>query len=150
MKSCSEDGYIRDKPNPGHWADLIENDSNFREELERIYNNDEIPEADDEDYTSGVLDNTHLNMGVYLPRNGRGPELPRVVKRLRDKYIITIGTANDNHILDSRIYEFEYPDGHRASLTANAISENLFEQVDNEGRQSVLLQEIVDHRVNRR
>ena len=33
MKSCSEDGYIMDKPNPNHWADLIENDSDFHEEF---------------------------------------------------------------------------------------------------------------------
>ena len=31
IKICSEDGYIEDKLNPDHWADLIENDSNFRE-----------------------------------------------------------------------------------------------------------------------
>ena len=31
MKICSEDGYIRDKPNPDRWADLIENNNNFRE-----------------------------------------------------------------------------------------------------------------------
>ena len=58
IKSYSEDGYIVDKTNPNHWADLIENDSDFHEEFERIYNNDEIPEAGDEDYTPGVLDNT--------------------------------------------------------------------------------------------
>ena len=48
MKSFSRDGYIGDKPNPDHWAELIENDSYFREEFEHIYNNDKIPEADDE------------------------------------------------------------------------------------------------------
>ena len=31
MKICSEDGYIGDKPNPDYWADLIENDIDFRE-----------------------------------------------------------------------------------------------------------------------
>ena len=56
-KSCSEDGCIGDKPNPDHLAELIENDSDFREEFEWIYNNDEITEADDEDYTPDVLDN---------------------------------------------------------------------------------------------
>ena len=33
IKSCSEDGYIGYKPNPNHWADLIENDCNSREEF---------------------------------------------------------------------------------------------------------------------
>ena len=44
----------------------------------------------------------------------------------------------------------EFLDGHKASLAANAIAENLFAQVDNEGYRTVLMQEIVDHRVNGR
>ena len=89
-------------------------------------------------------------MEVSLPRDGKGPELSRVFKRLQDKYGIPIGTANDNPILDSRIYEVEYPDGHQASLAANAISVHLFAHVDDEGHRSVLLQEIVDRHVNGR
>ena len=58
MKIRSENGYIRDRPNPDHWIDLIQNNSDFCEEFERIYNNDEIPEAGDEDYTHDVLDDT--------------------------------------------------------------------------------------------
>ena len=58
MKICIEDGYIGDKPNPNHWAELIKNDTDFREEFEIIYNNVEIPEADDEEYTPDVLDYT--------------------------------------------------------------------------------------------
>ena len=148
MKSCNEAGYIGDKPNPDHWADLLENDEDFREEFTRVFNNDEIPEADD--ITPEALDDTYLKMEVALPRDGKGPELARVVKRLRDKDGIPIGTANDNPILYSRVYEVEYLDGHRASLAANTIAENLFAQVDDEGFRTLLLQEIVDHRVNGR
>ena len=101
MKICTEDGYIRDNPNPDHWEDLNENDSNFCEEFERIYNNDEIPEADDEDYTTDILDDTYFNMEVALPRDGEGLELARVVKLLQDKDGIPIGTDNYNPILDS-------------------------------------------------
>ena len=39
-------------------------------------------------------------------------------------------------------------DGHKASLSANAIAENLFAQVDDEGNRFVLFDDIVDHRVN--
>ena len=89
-------------------------------------------------------------MEVDLPRYGEGPELARFVKRLRDKDDIPIGTANDKTILDSWIYEVEYPDGHQESLAANAIDENLFSQVDNEGHRSALLKNIVYHSVNGR
>ncbi len=46
------------------------------------------------------------------------------------------------------MYEVEYVDGHKASLSANAIAENLFAQVDDEGNRFVLLDAIADHRVN--
>ena len=62
IESFCGDGYIWDKPNHDHWEDIIENDSSFCKKIERIYNNDEIPEADDEEYTPDVLDDTYLNM----------------------------------------------------------------------------------------
>ena len=80
-----------------------------------------------------VMEDTYLNMELALPRDGDGPEFARVTKRLRDNNGIPIGRAHDNPILDSRVYEVEYLDGHKASLTANAIAENIFAQVDEEG-----------------
>jgi hypothetical protein len=74
--------------------------------------------------------------------------LERVVNRMRNKDGLSIGTANDNPIMDSRLYEVEFGDGHRTSLAANAIAENLFAQVDPEGNRHVLFSEIIDHRTN--
>ena len=71
-----------------------------------------------------------------------------MTKRLRDKDGIPIGTANDNPILDSRVYEIEYLDGHKASLAANSIAENLFAQVDEGGNRHLLMDAIADHRVD--
>ena len=81
-------------------------------------------------------------MEVDFPRDGEFPELSRVIKSLRHKFGIPIGTANDKPILDSQIYEVEYSDGNRTSLAANVIAETLFAQVYDEGHRSVLLQEI--------
>ena len=39
-------------------------------------------------------------------------------------------------------------DGHKASLAANAIAENMFAQVDDEGNRFVMLESIVDHRTD--
>jgi hypothetical protein len=69
------------------------------------------------------------------------------MKRLKDKYRLPIGKANNNPILDTRMYKVEYHDGHRASLAANAIEEKMFAQVDNEGNRHVLFEEIIDHRL---
>ena len=138
--------YVGSKPDPDDWAEYMDNDEDFKEEFLRIYNDNTIPEADD--YSPDVLDDTYLNMEVALPRDDDGPEFARVTKRLRDANGIPIGTANNNPILDTRIYEVEYLDGHRASLTANTIAENIFAQIDDEGRRFVLLDSIMDHRVD--
>ena len=142
---CIDRGYAGDKPNPDDWADLLEEDEDFRDEFQKIYNNSDIEEADD--YTPEVLEDTYLNMEIALPRDDEGPEFARVTKRLRDANGIPIGTANDNPILDTRVYEVEYMDGHKASLAANAIAENMFAQVDDEGNRFVMLESIVDHRM---
>ena len=43
------------------------------------------------------------------------------------------------------MYEVEYVDGHKASLTVNAIAQNMFAQVDDEGNRHVLFDKIIDH-----
>ena len=139
-------GYIGDKPNPDDWAELFEEDEDFRDEFQKVFNNQDIPEADD--YTPEVLDDTYVNMEIALPRDGEGPEFAKVTKRLRDANGLPIGTANDNPILDTRLYEVQYLDGHKSSLAANAIAENLYAQVDDEGNRYVLLDAIADHRLD--
>jgi hypothetical protein len=138
---------VGDKPDPEHWADLIENNENFYNEFIRIVNDDELPEVDEE-FTPDMLDDMYINMELALPRDGDGPEFARVTKHLRDANRIPIGVANENPILDTHIYEVEYVDGHRASLAANAIAMNLFAQIDEEGNHHVLLEDIIDHHVD--
>ena len=143
---CPSTGYEGDKPNPADWADLIDTDDDFREEFERIFNDTSVQEADD--YSPEIGDDTYINMEIALPRDDDGPTFAKVTKRLRDANGIPIGTANDNPILDTRVYEVEYLDGHRASLSANTIAENIFSQVDEEGNRYTILDSIIDHRTD--
>jgi hypothetical protein len=92
---------------------------------DNIGNDPSVPEADDY-FTPDVFDNTYVNMELAIPRDGDGPEFAKVTRRLRDKNGLLIGKANSNPILDTRMYEVEYTDGHKASLAANAIAENMF------------------------
>ena len=46
------------------------------------------------------------------------------------------------------MYEVEYLDGERVSLSANHIEDNLFAQVDHEGNRQVLMKEIINYRTN--
>ena len=99
-------GYEGSKPNPQDWADMMEEDPDFKKEFTRLFSNIDIPEADE--YTPDVLEDTYLNMEIALPRDGDSSQFARVTKRLRDANGIPIGTAHDNPLLDSRIYEVEY------------------------------------------
>jgi hypothetical protein len=94
----------------------------------------------DKDFTPDLFDDTYLNMELVIPRDSDWPEFARVTKRLKDKEGLPIGRANNNPIL--------YPDGHKASLAANAIAENMFAQVDDEGNRHVLFEEIIDHQTD--
>ena len=122
--------YDGDKPDMEHWAEFSD-DLDFVEEFQRVNNNPDIPEADKAN--PEVLEDTYLNMELALDKGDDGPSFAKVTKRLRDANGLPIGIANDNPILDTRLYEVEYLDGHKASLSANEIAQNLFAQVDEEG-----------------
>ena len=72
------------------------------------------------------MDDTYRNMEVALPRDSEGPEFFRVTKRLQDANGLPIGTANNNPILDTRMYEVEDAAGYKSSMAANAIAQNMF------------------------
>ena len=139
-------GYDGSKPNPKDWADMLDEDPDFKEEFDRLFSDISIPEADE--YTPEVLEDTYLNMEVALPKDGDSSQFARVTKRLRDAQGIPIGIAHDNPLLDTRIYEVEYLDGHKAALSANTIATNMFAQIDEEGNRFVLLDSIIDHRTD--
>jgi hypothetical protein len=104
----------------------------------------------DNNFTPDAFDNTYFNMELAVPRDSDGPKFARVTKHLRDKDGLSNGKANNNPILDTRMYEVEYPNRHKASLAANAIADNTFAPVSNKGNQHVLLEEIIEHQTNGR
>ena len=134
---------------PFDWSDHpFDNDPDFIDEFQTVISNKEIKEADEE-FTPDMFDNRYLNMELALPKgDDPNPQLVKVMKRLRDANGIPIGTANDNPILNSRMYKVEYQDGTKALLAANYIAENMFAQVDQEGNCHVVLDEIIDYGVN--
>jgi Reverse transcriptase (RNA-dependent DNA polymerase) len=99
------------------------------------------PDDDDEEAVDKYL-NVELILDVGHNDERRG----RVVKRSRGPDGEPIGRAHANPLFDTREYEVEFSDGSREKYQANIIAENMFAQVDSEGRQYLLLQEITDHR----
>jgi hypothetical protein len=60
-----------------------------------------------------------------------------------------VGVVHSNHILDTREYEVSFPDGSTNYYAANMIAESLYSQVDADGREFIVMKEIVDHGSNR-
>ena len=136
------------KTQPYDWTDRpFEDDPDFTEEFREVISNNELKEADDT-FTPDVYD-MYLNMELAIPQgDSLEPRLARVTKRMKDANGLPIGLANENPILDTRMYEVEYLDGEGTSLVSNNIAENLFAQIDDEGNRQVLMDEIIGHRSN--
>ena len=136
------------KTQPYSWTDHpFDEDPDFTEEFHLVISNNKLKEAD-ETFTPNVY-NTYLNMELAIPQgDSLKPRLARVTKQLKDANGLPNGLANENPILDTRMYEVEYLDGERTSLAANNIAENLFAQIDDDGNHQVLMDEIIGHRSN--
>ena len=118
--------------------DLFE--GNEDELVDPVEPNEHSKEADE--FTPEAMDE-YLTAELVLPHVD-SMHKARVVRRHRDDAGMPIGRINDNPILDSRMYDIEFPDGSTDVVSANLIAENLFSQVDDEGRQFQIIDEIVD------
>jgi len=85
----------------------------------------------------------YISAQVILP-SGDSQLLGTVTARKRDVHGYPVGISNKNPILDTCIYEVTFPDGHSAEYSANTIAECLYSQIDSEGQQYVLMDEILD------
>jgi hypothetical protein len=100
-----------------------------------------MPEMDD--FTPESYDE-YLTAQILLPVGGEMAK-GQVIKRRRDQNGRPIGLSNSNPMLDTREYEVQFPDGSTQSYLANVIAENLYSQVDAEGNQYAVMDEITDH-----
>ena len=120
--------------------DVIHEDGEIYEGLygEGTYS---MPEADDiSDY------DVYIDAEVMLPKDGEHMQAARVIGQSRDKEGKTIGTFNQNPILNTKIYDVMFPDGSVSQYAANIIAENIYSQIDEDGYRYQLLESILDHR----
>jgi hypothetical protein len=128
-----DDAYNDGTPNMVAPDDVEYGDMLVEERLERDEMSDELADK----YIGA-----ELIFGVGLGNERRG----RVTKRAKGLYGDEIGRAHSNPLFDTREYVVEFTDGTEENYFANVIAENMFSQVDNEGRQYLLMEEITDHR----
>ena len=89
----------------------------------------------------------YIGAQVVLPsKDGESQVLTKVISRKRDADGKVVGKGNSNPVLDTRIYQVEFPDGAVAEYSANIIAENILSQVDSDGYTHSFLSEILGHR----
>ena len=110
----------------------------------------EVPEADCVDATGKPilqqsLADTLINTEVLLP-HGEDLQMATVLRQSMDKSGKVIGNANDNPLLNTLVYDVEFPDGNIKKYAANIIAENVLTNCDSEGHYSTQMSCIVDHK----
>lgn len=110
-----------------------------------------IPEFDDPvDARGRALDQQPLydrliNIELMLPKDGEYKQA-KVVGRTMTSDGKVSGTYDENHILNTMLYDVQFHDGDVQEYAANVIAENILNQVDNDGFTTLKLKGIVDHR----
>ena len=84
-----------------------------------------------------------INAELNLPQ-GEEMRKAKVIGRSKNKNGEVIGTYDANPILNTTIYDVEFPDGEIREYAANVIAENLYSQVDIEGHSVQVLDAIID------
>ena len=107
-----------------------------------------MPDADDvkdDDYVTDQFYDEYIGAEVLVDV---GDEKQRAVvkKRVVDTDGNPVGKRNDNYMLDTREYELEFDDGTTEIYSSNIVMENIYTQVNDEGRMFVLMEEIIDHK----
>jgi hypothetical protein len=102
--------------------------------------NNESINLTDMTYDPEVMD-SYLTAEVLLPR-GDEMSLRKVVRRLTDENSLPIEKSNAIPILDTREYVVEFDDGEQLEYAAKIIAENIYAQVDAEGRKYMLMDSI--------
>ena len=135
----------KDDPDDEYEHDLQVN------EVFTVDNEESLPDVDSEEYhdliTAEVNDNI-LGTSVLLPVNGELIEgIVKSRKQTSDGKLL-VGKSNNNPLLDTRIYNVEFPDGGMEEFTTNTIIESLIEHTDENGMNVGYIQGIIDHRRN--
>ena len=109
----------------------------------------QLPEDNDPIDTNGTaifekpITDRLIHAELNLPQ-GENLRNAKVVGRTQDSDGKPIGTYDDNPILNSMIYDVEFPDGEIREYSANLIAENMYAQVDANGHSHTLLDSIID------
>ncbi len=109
----------------------------------------ELPEENDPVNAEGTavfeqpITDRMINAELNMPQ-GEEMRHAKVIGRSKDADGNIVGTYHDDPMLNSLVYDVEFPDGQVKEYAANVIAENMYAQVDADGHIHSLLDSIVD------
>ena len=103
---------------------------------------DTIPDRNDlgNQYFYNYLD------AQVLPYFGEDQKTAKSKPRKREGNGKRMGQLHSNPILNTRLYDVEFPDGTEKKFTANIIAQNMYSQCDADGNQYLLMDATTDHK----
>ena len=85
-----------------------------------------------------------MNAEVLLPQ-GEEKRMAKVIKRSFNSDSKVIGNYNELPVLNTMLYDVQFPDGSIKPYSANIIADNILMQADGYGLHHQLLERILDH-----
>jgi hypothetical protein len=138
--------------NPPKYADSEDTDDNEFSEYE---DDDEpkrtVPDIEDTVDANGKLLNQQPVYDKILQSEvslhlGEGMTVGKVTKRALGPDGTVTGAYDENPMLNTIMYEVEFPDGQLKEYAANVIAKNMLTQVDSDGFSLTMMEAIIDHR----
>ena len=86
-----------------------------------------------------------INAEILLQLDDQ-PAMGKVIGRTIGDNGKMMGSYDPNPILNSIVYDVEFPDGQVKEYAANILAENMLAQVDQNGHSTLMMKEIVDYR----
>ena len=101
-----------------------------------FFQDGDTPDADDgrsNDILAEEIKDRYLGAKVLLPQGGKMLEAKVMSRKRTSDGKTLVRTQNPNPLLDTRLYQVEFPDGGVGEFTTNAIAESLYSNVDKDG-----------------
>ena len=128
------------EPSDNDVFDLVADDD---EELAIVSDDDPI-DNDGVAVNDKPLSDVLIHAEVLLP-HGEELQHAKVKKRSKNLNGDVVGEYHENPLLNSILYDVEFPDGAVKQYAANIIAENMYAQVDSNGHHEYSLDAIIEH-----
>ena len=146
-KAASVKGESYDDMEP--YQDLLSEPSYDDSAIEYAEGEQGVPDADGHEYNESIskeYGDKYIGLKVLLPTGDQTREATVISRKRSADGQYLIGRANNNPILDTRVYTVQFPDGSKDEYTANKISESLYASIDDQGNTMSMISGIVGHR----